>query len=62
MGIIIDKKKFYKEIRRAITLSVDRFYTDIYYDMDDIRKETIKSLFNEYKKLYQFGDDKYERK
>jgi hypothetical protein len=48
------EKEFYKEIRRAITVSVNRFYTDVHFDGDEeMKKKTIKSIFYEYKKYYQ---------
>jgi len=48
------EKEFYKEIKMAITVVVNRFYRDTLVEDDkELKDETIRSVFNEYKKHYQ---------
>jgi hypothetical protein len=53
----VTKKEFYKKIKEAIILSVERFYTGVDFDgYEEVKKKTIKSIFNEYKSYYSFTE------
>lgn len=55
----MNKKEFYKEIKNAIVLSVNRFYTDLDFDgHEELRKKTIRSLLYEYKRDYPFEEQR----
>ncbi len=57
----MNEKEFYKKIKIAVTLSVDRFYQDLDFDgWEELKKKTIRSIFNEYKRQYPFKEEKYE--
>jgi hypothetical protein len=48
------EKEFYKEIKTAITVAVNRFYRDTLVEDDkELKNKTIRSVLNEYKKYYQ---------
>lgn len=51
------EKEFYKKIRLAIILAVNRFYKDSDFDgHEELKKKTIRSIFNEYKRDYPLKD------
>lgn len=55
----MNEKEFYKRIKQAITLAMNRVYTGVSFDGDEkCKAATIRSLFNEYKRRYPFEDKK----
>ena len=57
----MNEKEFYKRIKLAITISVNRFYRGVVFDTFDEdllwKKQTIRSIFNEYKRIYPFHEE-----
>jgi len=53
----MNEKEFYKHIRLAIKLSMNRCYRGIHFEeCEKIKEATIRSLFREYKIDYPFKE------
>ena len=53
MAELMTEKEIYKKIKLAIVISVDRFYQDLDFNgSEELKKKTIKSIYNEYKRNY----------
>mgnify|MGYP001579726240 CR=1 FL=1 len=52
------EKEFYKQIRLALRVAVNRFHEGVYFDTEEeslkLKNQTIRSIFNEYKQLREF--------